>query len=86
LLEQKFTTYFIESENELLNADTIQSFNIHSKSITIHSDFLNTPEKIPTIIITSGASCPDAVVDRVIQRLLEFTDCSQSIAHVLENL
>ena len=52
LLEQKFETYFIESENELLNADNIQTFNIHSKSITIHSDFLKTPSKIPTIIIT----------------------------------
>jgi len=86
LLEQKFTTYFIESENELLNSDTIQTFNIHSKTIAIHSDFLNTEAIIPTIIITSGASCPDAVVDRVIQRLLEFTGCTQSVENVLENL
>ncbi len=86
LLEKKFTTYFIESENELMNSDTIQTFNIHSKTIAIHSDFLNTEAKIPTIIITSGASCPDAVVDRVIQRLLEFTGCTQSVENVLENL
>lgn len=86
LLEQKFTTYFIESEHELLNATDIQSYDIHSKSVNIHSDYLSTGSNRPTIILTSGASCPDAVVDRVIQRILEFTGATHTIEEVLENL
>ncbi len=86
LLEQKFTTYFIESENELLNSNEIHSFNIHTKLTNSHTDFLSSASKVPTIILTSGASCPDAVVDRVIQRILEFTGSERSIADVLANL
>ncbi|MFT5922535.1 MAG: 4-hydroxy-3-methylbut-2-enyl diphosphate reductase, partial [Flavobacteriales bacterium] len=40
----------------------------------------------PKIIVTSGASCPDAIVDRVIQRLLSFYPGGIEIDEVLANL
>jgi 4-hydroxy-3-methylbut-2-enyl diphosphate reductase len=86
LLEQKFSTYFIESEHELINEKDIRSYDIHSKTVRIHTDYFKSESETPTIIITSGASCPDAVVDRVIQRILEFTGSTYSIEQVLENL
>ena len=86
LLEQKFLTYYIESENELIDDSEIHSFNIHSKSIERLTGYLKSKTEVPTIIITSGASCPDAVVDRVIQRLLDFTQSTTPIDAVLSNL
>jgi 4-hydroxy-3-methylbut-2-enyl diphosphate reductase len=68
LLEQKFKTYFIVSEENILSETEIESFNIHSKEIEHIVEFLPHKEKVK-IIITSGASCPDAVVDRVIQKV-----------------
>lgn len=71
LLEDKVPTYFINSHRELSSEKEISHFNIHSKKIEITKDFLPS-DKIPTIILTSGASCPDAMVEDVLSRILSF--------------
>ena len=70
LLETKFPTYFIKNSGEIVTKDSIYSFNIHSKSIEHHKNFLTEKESYK-IIITSGASCPDSAVDKVMQKVLE---------------
>lgn len=70
LLEDKFTTYFILSEKSISNKNQITSFNIHSKQEEQLSSFLPEQDKI-RIILTSGASCPDAVVDGVIVKIFD---------------
>ena len=75
LLEEKFKTYFILSEKSISDKNQITSFNIHSKQEEQLSAFLPEKEKI-RIILTSGASCPDAVVDAVIVRILELNGIS----------
>lgn len=82
LLEQKFPTYFIRDVNEIRSKKEIHSFNIHTKEIERINDFMK--HEIPTIAITSGASCPDAVVDRVIQKILELNNVNQSIDEIVE--
>jgi 4-hydroxy-3-methylbut-2-enyl diphosphate reductase len=69
LLEVKFSTYFIKNENEIISKDSICSFNIHEKNIENLTRFLPNQEQFK-IIITSGASCPDSVVDRVMQKVM----------------
>ena len=70
LLEGKFPTFFIRNKTELIDEKNIRSFNIHSKTLIEHKDYLSNKDGL-RIIITSGASCPDVAVDEVIQRLLE---------------
>jgi len=81
LLEPKFDTYFIKSKDEIINKDEIRSFNIHSKNIEEHSSFLPDIDR-PRIVITSGASCPDAAVDAVIQRILDLKNAPISIDNI----
>jgi 4-hydroxy-3-methylbut-2-enyl diphosphate reductase len=71
LLEDKFPTHYIRNKTELIDANHLRSFDIHSKSINDHENYLSQKEGL-RVIITSGASCPDVAVDEVIQRLLEF--------------
>ncbi len=75
LLEKKFKTFFILSEKSISTKNQITSFNIHSKQEEQLTAFLPEKEKI-RIILTSGASCPDAVVDAVIVRILELNGIS----------
>jgi len=82
LLEQKFPTYFIKSEDEIKSFDTIHSFNIHSKALEIKNAFLS--KEHVTIAITSGASCPDAIIDKVMQRILKLKSATKSIDEVIE--
>ena len=70
LLEKKFNTFFIQSKNNIENFNSIESFNIHKKQIESHDTFLKESSDPFKIIITSGASCPDAIVDGVIQKIL----------------
>jgi len=70
LLEEKFKTYFILSEQSITSTDQITSFNIHTKTEEQLGSFLPVKDKT-RIILTSGASCPDSVVDAVIVKLLQ---------------
>jgi len=71
LCEEKLPTYFIDTEEKILSAKEILHYNFHTKEETLTADYL--PEKNPIkILITSGASCPDALVEGVINKLSEF--------------
>lgn len=68
LCEEKLPTYFINNEEKILSRDTIQHYNFHTKEELSTTGYL--PGKTPIkILITSGASCPDAIVEGVISRL-----------------
>ena len=82
LCERKFPTYFINSEREIKSAREIHHFNYHQKQNVVTHSFL--PDKnIVKIILTSGASCPDTLVDRVMLRLLEFFKPVKSVDEIL---
>ena len=82
LLEQKFTTYFIKDKEEIESIETINSFNYRTHLTEKLPFKLGDIEK-PTVIITSGASCPDALVDGVIQRILDLKNVRTPIDQVL---
>lgn len=85
LLEQKFPTYFIANEGEIQNKHLIRHFDIHKKEVTESLNFM--PEKTPLkIVLTSGASCPDAMVDSVLHKLLSYYDDTKGIDQVMETL
>ena len=71
LCENKLTTYFIDSADRLISKSHIETRNWQTKELSTITDYL--PNKTPVkILITSGASCPDAVVEKVIRKLGEF--------------
>jgi len=78
LLEEKFQTYFIKSQEEIKSKDCISAYDIHSKKLTTKNQFIPNKDFV-RIIITSGASCPDAQVDAVIQRILGLLNSTISI-------
>lgn len=82
LCERKFPTYFINSEKEIKSVSEIHHFNYPSKQNIVTHEFL--PSKRPLrIVLTSGASCPDTLVDRVLLKMLEFFDDSKPIEDIL---
>jgi 4-hydroxy-3-methylbut-2-enyl diphosphate reductase len=71
LCEEKLPTYFISSEEKILSAKEILHYNFHTKEEILTADYL--PNKKPVkILITSGASCPDALVEGVINKVAAF--------------
>ena len=85
LCERKFHTYFISSEKEIINKNTIQHFDYPNKKHLTTSDFL--PNKTPVrIILTSGASCPDSVIEGVIHKINSFYTDIKSNEEVIKHL
>src|SRR5690606_25660901 len=60
LCEEKLPTYFISSEEKIISDKDILHYNFHTKQELLTTDFL--PQNKPVkILLTSGASCPDAL-------------------------
>lgn len=83
LCEEKLPTYFINNEKNIRSAGEILHFNFHQKKEILSAGFL--PSKNPVkILLTSGASCPDALVEAVINRLVSFYPASVSSERLIE--
>ena len=63
--------YFINSPEKIISKKEILHYNYHSKEEVLTNGYL--PDKNPvSVLITSGASCPDAVVEEIIRKLSRY--------------
>ena len=69
LIMKKTNTFFINSVDNILLNNSIKHFDIKNKREVITKNFL--PLKKCDIIITSGASCPDLIIENVIRKICE---------------
>lgn len=82
LCEEQLPTYYISDAGKILSREQIQHYNFHQKTELTTTGFL--PHKSPVhILITSGASCPDAMVEEVISKLLSYFPGSAGIETVI---
>lgn len=81
LCEAKLPTYFIDSAERLLSCQTIETRNWQTKELTRVDNYLPAPNPL-RILITSGASCPDAVVESVIKKLAGFYGVEERLEEI----
>lgn len=82
LCEEKLPTYFISSEEKMLSTAAIMHYDFHQQKEIITENYLSAKEPV-RVLITSGASCPDALVEGVIRKLAGFYPSSGSIEDLL---
>ncbi len=81
LCEEKLPTYFIDSDSKILSEKEILHYDFHTGKENITNNFL--PQKsLIKILITSGASCPDALVEAVISKLISFIPSKKSLQNM----
>jgi 4-hydroxy-3-methylbut-2-enyl diphosphate reductase len=85
LCEEKLPTYFINSEEKIISPTEILHYNFHTKEEVISTNFLPASRPVK-ILLTSGASCPDALVEGVITKLAAFFQVAQSTETLLKAL
>ena len=83
LCEEKLPTYFISSESKIQSKEQILHYNFHTKEEVLTTGFL--PKHNPAkLLITSGASCPDALVENVIRKIASFYSAEDKIEDLIK--
>lgn len=84
LCETAMPTYFIKGEEEVQSAENIRHFSLDSRRTVDTRSWL--PEKRPLeIVLTCGASCPDAILEGVLVRVSGLFEDSREPAAVLRD-
>lgn len=68
LCEEKLPTYFISSEEKILSFEEVLHYDFHAKEERLTGGWLSGAAPL-RILISSGASCPDALVEAVIVKI-----------------
>ncbi len=83
LCERKFPTYFINSDKEIISNTEIHHYDYNNKKKVNSEGWL--PDNKPTkVILTSGASCPDTLVDAVMLKMVSYFDKTKSVEELME--
>ena len=92
LCEEKLPTYFIESEQKILSDQLIRHFDAHQKQEIVTENFmagLGSPwpdgslNRPITVLLTCGASCPDAVVEGILLKLVSFFPTAHPVEEIV---
>jgi 4-hydroxy-3-methylbut-2-enyl diphosphate reductase len=82
LCERAMPTYFVGGADDILSGERIRHFNLETRDVVTTDGWL--PSKRPVeIVLTCGASCPDAILDDVLRRMLSFFDGVRDVEAVL---
>ena len=84
LCERRFPTYFINSDEEIKSLEEIHHFNYSRKEKVVTHNFI--PDRSPvSIVLTSGASCPDTLVDKVMLKLVSLFKLTRPVEDVVRD-
>jgi 4-hydroxy-3-methylbut-2-enyl diphosphate reductase len=83
LCRQRLATYFIANESEILSPRRIRHFSIEERR-TVETDEWLPPHRPLDVILTCGASCPDAVLEDVLHRVHSFFPGSRPLEEAIE--
>jgi 4-hydroxy-3-methylbut-2-enyl diphosphate reductase len=88
LCEEKLPVYFISGADKIISESAMRHYDIHSNSeLTTRNWLFKVNEKDSSsvkIILTSGASCPDAILDEVLQKIVSYFPDAKTVENALE--
>lgn len=83
LCEEHMPTYFIRGASEFDSPTEISHFDLHAHEITSTDNWFPVDTPPVDVVLTSGASCPDALLDEVIRKIIAWFPEAQSVEAAL---
>ncbi len=84
ILEHQCPSFHVRDSGEFDSPERVQHFNQWKKEIIETKNWLPMENKPLRIALTSGASCPDVLVDEVLLKILSFFPDSKEVQGVIE--
>ncbi len=88
LCEEVMPTWFVRSADEFMEDGRLGHFDLHAGKRQETDQWWPAQSKsgeAMTVLLTSGASCPDSAVDRVLQKILERAGGGRAVDDVLRH-
>ncbi len=85
MCEEKLPTYFINSASEIEDNRVINHYDVRDKIRNKKSGYLPDNKSVTKIILTSGASCPDTIVDAILDKILSYFETTISKEEILSD-
>ena len=82
LCMEKLPTYFIKNAEKLISGDQILHFDNVAKEERVSTSFIPSKEKT-RVLLTCGASCPDAVMEEILRKLVSFFPGAKDLEEVV---
>jgi 4-hydroxy-3-methylbut-2-enyl diphosphate reductase len=83
LCEEKLPTYFISSEEKILSPGEMLHYNFHTRQELHTTGWLPAGSGPMRILVSSGASCPDALVEAVINKIAGYYDAASKLEELI---
>ena len=83
LCANKLPTYFIKSADKIISEKQISHFDNAMKVEVLTKDFIPKKEKV-RVLLTCGASCPDAVVEDILRKTVSLFPSAKSVDDVVD--
>jgi len=80
LLEEHLPTFYIQDATEMLDVERISHLKWRTMEVVESPGWLPRGADPVTIMVTAGASCPDAVVDEVVMRVASFFGVAERLS------
>jgi 4-hydroxy-3-methylbut-2-enyl diphosphate reductase len=82
LCVEKLPTYFIKNAEKLISEEEVMHFDNVTKGERISSSFIPLKDKV-RVLLTCGASCPDAVMEEILRKLVSFFPGAKDVEEVV---
>jgi len=82
LCVEKLPTYFIKNAEKLISENQVLHFDNAVKQECMSFSFIPSKQKV-RVLLTCGASCPDAVMEEILRRLVSFFPGASNVDEVV---
>jgi 4-hydroxy-3-methylbut-2-enyl diphosphate reductase len=80
LCEGRLPAYYVKDAEEIISRDEIQHLDLATRKVTVSRNWLPQDKDKIHILISAGASCPDAMVEAVISKISSLFPSSLDLA------
>lgn len=85
ILAERMPVYFISDADEILSDEAIYHFDYANQERKQTTNWLPQKDNVK-IVLTSGASCPDTILEQIMEKVLSFQASGRTVEEVLSSL